>query len=25
VIERTGLDPARITEYLEAHYRGLGF
>jgi len=25
VIERTGLDPAAITEYLEAHYRGLGF
>lgn len=25
VIERTGLDPAAITEFLEAHYRGLGF
>jgi len=25
VIEQTGLDPAGITEYLEAHYRGLGF
>jgi hypothetical protein len=25
VIEQTGLDPAAITEYLEAHYRGLGF
>ncbi len=25
VIERTGLDPAAITEHLEAHYRGLGF
>jgi hypothetical protein len=25
VIEETGLDPAAITDYLEAHYRGLGF
>jgi hypothetical protein len=25
VIEETGLDPAAITEHLEAHYRGLGF
>lgn len=24
-IEQTGFDPAAITEYLEAHYRGLGF
>ncbi len=25
VIDRTGLDPVRITDFLEAHYRGLGF
>lgn len=25
VIEQSGLDPAAITEYLETHYRGLGF
>jgi len=25
VVARTGTDPTAITEYLEAHYRGLGF
>ena len=25
VLGEAGLDPARITEFLEAHYRGLGF
>ena len=25
VIEQTGLDPAAITEYLQTHYRSLGF
>jgi hypothetical protein len=25
VIEQTGLDPSAITEYLQTHYRGLGF
>ena len=25
VIEQTGLDPAAITEYLQTHYRTLGF
>jgi len=25
VIDRAGLDPARITELLEARYRELGF